>query len=190
MADAFRGGFKQIDTLLKKADLDSVPDAVSKPLKELQGKIDEFFEVANSKAATKSDIVPGRGDAGGGRAASNATDPVDDLPTVIYTKTETPEISANIENALNSGAPDQLNRATSKSVIRRNRREELADTPKAKQGKSLDEYPFASTQQGGKGATVAEVPKREQDIQGGKMSSFYQKNGIGDGDPFRVKVED
>lgn len=38
---------------------------------------------------------------------------------------------------------------------------------------SWDEYPFASTQQGGIGATVMLVPKVEQDAQGGTLNAFY-----------------
>jgi hypothetical protein len=38
---------------------------------------------------------------------------------------------------------------------------------------SLDEYPFASTFQGGAGASVAEVPLKEQTIQGNHLSYFY-----------------
>ena len=71
-------------------------------------------------------------------------------------------------------------RLTNKKMIDRKRRQALKDTPKANPGNSLDEYPFASTQQGGSGAKVAEVPVTEQNRQGGKMSSFYQNNNVGD----------
>lgn len=53
---------------------------------------------------------------------------------------------------------------------------------------SPDEYPFASTLQGGAGARVAGVPLQEQRIQGRVLSRFYQKYGIGDGDQFGVAV--
>jgi len=42
--------------------------------------------------------------------------------------------------------------------------------------------------QGGAGARVEGVPLGEQRIQGGVLSSFYQKFGIGQGDPFQVVV--
>jgi hypothetical protein len=50
----------------------------------------------------------------------------------------------------------------------------------------LDEYPFACSAQGGCGATVGAVPVGEQSYQGGVLSQFFQRNGIGVGDPFNV----
>ena len=52
------------------------------------------------------------------------------------------------------------------------------------------EFPFASTKEGEKGARVKEVPAREQSVQGGKLSQFYQRNNIKDGDKFKVKVKE
>ena len=51
----------------------------------------------------------------------------------------------------------------------------MKNAEKAKAGNSLDEYPFASSKQGGAGANVKSVPASEQNIQGGTMSSFYKK---------------
>ncbi len=48
----------------------------------------------------------------------------------------------------------------------------------------LDEYPFASTVEGGVGASVMMVDKREQRIQGGQISSMY--NWVNPGDRFFV----
>jgi hypothetical protein len=60
-------------------------------------------------------------------------------------------------------------------------------------GMSCDEYPFASTREGGghagaMGSGWAWVPVKEQGSQGGLISSFYQNERILDGDPFYVKV--
>lgn len=41
-------------------------------------------------------------------------------------------------------------------------------------GRSCDEYPFASTSQGGAGATIAKVPLRNNLVPGGIFSAFYQ----------------
>lgn len=54
---------------------------------------------------------------------------------------------------------------------------------------SPDEYPFASSMQGGAGAQIMGVPLKEQRIQGGVLSAFYRKFGIGHGDPFEVVVK-
>ena len=101
-----------------------------------------------------------------------------------------PNTADNIENAIQQGAPTTLNRVTSKSQIRKNRRAALRGQQSAGPGKSLDEYPFASCAQGGAGSCVRAVPASEQSIQGGKLSQFYQRNNIGDGDAFDVKVVD
>jgi len=44
-------------------------------------------------------------------------------------------------------------------------------------GDSCDEYPFASTNQGGAGAVLRCVPLSHNTIQGRQLSSFYAKNG-------------
>ncbi|PVW04881.1 hypothetical protein DEA06_08975 [Microbacterium sp. Gd 4-13] len=53
-------------------------------------------------------------------------------------------------------------------------------------GRSLDEYPFASTAQGGSGAYVGAVPVAEQSYQGGVLGGFYRSNKIAPGDEFGV----
>ena len=115
---------------------------------------------------------------------------VGDLPTVVFTREKTPGIADNIQKVQAECAPEVLNRASIKSEIRRNRREALANSDKAPAGESLDEYPFASTTQGGRGSRFERVLVSEQNRQGGTLSSFYQKNDIKDGDPFRVEVRD
>ena len=99
-------------------------------------------------------------------------------PTIEFSKSETPGIARNIENAIAEGAPSTLNRETAKSQIRKNRRDALRGQSSAGPGQSLDEFPFASSKQGGTGACVASVCAREQSIQGGKLSQFFQRNNI------------
>jgi Deoxyribonuclease NucA/NucB len=53
---------------------------------------------------------------------------------------------------------------------------------------SCDEYPFASTLQGGRGASIAGVPKVEQRRQGGALRAFYAKQRVRVGDQFLVVV--
>ena len=59
---------------------------------------------------------------------------------------------------------------------------------KPKPKMSCDEYPFASTYEGGKGATIAEVPLKENQSQGGQLNAFYKKNNIQDGDCYIVNI--
>ncbi|MEU8975989.1 NucA/NucB deoxyribonuclease domain-containing protein [Streptomyces monashensis] len=59
---------------------------------------------------------------------------------------------------------------------------------------SCDEYPFASTREGGlamnpPNRAIAWVPLPEQKAQGGILRAFYQSNRILPGDPFYVNVD-
>jgi len=87
-----------------------------------------------------------------------------------------------------NGHPSVLNRIEGRDAIRAQRADALAGQTRPPSGYSLDEFPFASTRQGGAGAQVAQVPVIEQNIQGGMLSSFYQKYGITHGAPFKVIV--
>jgi len=122
-------------------------------------------------------------DAGAKTGAMNA---IDDIPTIHFDGS-TPNISRNIREAQEAGQPSLLHRETNPAVIAANR----AENVKGWKGPgSMDEYPFASTREGGLGATLAGVPLQEQRIQGGMLSSFYQRYNIGPGDAFRVVVDD
>lgn len=51
---------------------------------------------------------------------------------------------------------------------------------------SCDEYPYASSQEGGAGSVTRCVPATENSRQGGTLSSFYTNNAIEDGDAYNV----
>ena len=51
---------------------------------------------------------------------------------------------------------------------------------------SCDEYPFASTDQGGAGASAANVQLRQNRIQGGLIGGFYRSQRILTNDAFWV----
>jgi len=51
---------------------------------------------------------------------------------------------------------------------------------------SCDEFPFASTREGGAGSCTVNVPLSEQRSQGGQLSSFYRNNGVRFGDTITV----
>lgn len=107
------------------------------------------------------------------------------LPTLEINAAKMPNIADDIESAIASGQPAVLTRTTDGAVIASNR-------AAACQGfcgvGSPDEFPFASTLEGGAGATVRGVPLAEQRIQGGVLSSFYRQFGINDGDQFFATV--
>ena len=119
---------------------------------------------------------------------NNSADPCDCLPTVEFSLSGSmPDVAANIQAAQQAGHPNLLHRITSRSAIRRNRRQACGSVTCAS-GESCDEYPFASSQEGGTGARTQCVPAGQQNSQGGTLSSFYSSNGIGDGDSYCVKV--
>jgi|GEM_PF-3835151 len=57
-----------------------------------------------------------------------------------------------------------------------------------REGWSCDEYPFASTYQGGEYASFAIVPEAENSRQGGQLSRFYRASAVRAGDTFLVVV--
>jgi RHS repeat-associated protein len=118
---------------------------------------------------------------GGAKVASAAKK----VPTVTFSRGRAPGLGQNFDDAVAKGAPTQLTRVGN-AARNANRRAALRGQPRAPAGQSLDEYPFASSAQGGAGSTVRAVPKAEQDYQGGVLSSFYQRHGVNIGDDYNV----
>jgi hypothetical protein len=58
-----------------------------------------------------------------------------------------------------------------------------------KGGPSMEEFPFASTKQGGPGAYLAQVPIVEQRAQGRLLANFYRVNDVKPGDPFGIWID-
>lgn len=97
-----------------------------------------------------------------------------------------PNIAKNIENAQLAGHPDILTYG-GPGMNQVNRPAALRGIPRLPR-LSIDEYPFASTLEGGDGAWVGHVPPREQHIQGGVFGQFLLRNNLGPGDSFRVRT--
>jgi hypothetical protein len=61
-------------------------------------------------------------------------------------------------------------------------------------GYNCDEYPFASTEEGGAGSSIRGVPEKENSRQGGRLNIFFTNNHVLDhapgrrGEDFKVKV--
>ena len=87
------------------------------------------------------------------------------------------------------GQPFLLTRADPATTYLR-RQDALQGFPLAPSGSGMsrDEYPFASTMQGGAGATRGYVPALENWTQGGQLSWFYTKNNIQPGSSFLVQT--
>ncbi len=114
-----------------------------------------------------------------GRSASIA-----DLPTLQISASKYPGLVDNILNAQLAGHPDVLTYGGNPAV---NRAAALDGVPNIA-GLSRDEYPFASTLEGGAGSWVGHIPSYEQNAQGGMLKNFYQQNNIQPGNQFRVNV--
>jgi hypothetical protein len=110
------------------------------------------------------------------------------LPIHYNDPAEMPNISAHIEKAITEGKPDVATRQIGKKAKRGRRKEALEGLPGLPDTHSWDEFPYASTKEGGKGASTAAVPRTEQNIQGWRLAQFYRKHKIGHGDQFRVRV--
>ena len=116
--------------------------------------------------------------------------------TVNFDGQNFPCISYNIATAQTAGQPVTLTRTTNTSTIKNNRKlscgglaadvTALNNTGGPGTPASCDEYPFASTLQGGGGAQAMIVPAFENNAQGGVLSGFYQTNQIGNGTAFNV----
>ena len=109
-------------------------------------------------------------------------------PTLRFPCSRMPNVCANMRNAIRLGKPRLLTRTTNRSQIRRNRRNSGCRSLGRRTGYNCDEYPFASSFQGGHGAVVRLVPIRENSIQGGILAAFYLRNRIGHGGCYRVSV--
>jgi RHS repeat-associated protein len=86
-------------------------------------------------------------------------------------------------DAFRQGKPEILHYDADKKRQELRRAISLKGIP-TKKDNQRDEYPYASTTEGGSGALVTYVPSRENSIQGGMLGGLYKK--INDGDPFLV----
>ena len=110
------------------------------------------------------------------------------LPVLEFDSNEFKQKTANMQSKMGPNGERTLTRQTSKSAIRRTRKAALKGKTKAGKGKSLDEFPFASSKEGGKNANVMAISRKEQHKQGGKMSGFYKKHKIKNGKKYIVRV--
>jgi Deoxyribonuclease NucA/NucB len=107
------------------------------------------------------------------------------LPVFVVDARRTPAIAAHLRAAQAAGKPAILHRVLPTPRDRR---------PGACRGwrgpGSCDQYPFASTIEGGPGkASIAGVPPREQRRQRGDLAGFYRRHRLGNGDAFVVVVQ-
>ena len=104
------------------------------------------------------------------------------LPTLAFDYNTHPDLSDNIWHAQQAGHPRIL---TWQGASDANRGEALRGIPRIL---SRDEYPFASTAQGGAGAWVGHIPVNQNRAQGLMISNFRRANNLQPGDRFVVCV--
>ncbi len=95
----------------------------------------------------------------------------------------TPTIYEATNDAFKANKPQVLTYDDDKDARDRRRREATMGT-QTQPGMQRDEYPYASTEEGGTGAQVTLVPSYENSLQGGQLSLLYRL--IEDGDRFLV----
>lgn len=144
---------------------------------ELIGDGETQFMVAASAASEVHKCTPQQ---------SLAAEQCDDLRFVIIDAARMPFIARNISTAWTAGKPGVLTKDRTAEVA--NRRKVCLSSFPRPHGGQCDEFPFASTRQGGEGAQEHEVPARENQCQGGTLSRGYVASGIGDGDDFLVVI--
>jgi hypothetical protein len=115
-------------------------------------------------------------------------------PVFRISKAQFPGHAQLLENAQTQGISLKgLTRLTGKNNIRRNRRRSQAPIRKAKgpppAGHDYDEFPYASTHQGGTGARVEANVSADNQGAGRALGAFYRTNNIGEGDSFDVEID-
>ena len=111
------------------------------------------------------------------------------VPKFDVSMSRTPEVAETLRKGIEEGQPTLLQRTENERLKNRNRAAAIKNFVRRK-GVSPDEFPYASTYQGGEGATVHGVSIFAQRQQGGMLSSFYQNNNLRDRDYFLVRLVD
>lgn len=110
----------------------------------------------------------------------------DDVKILAISAAKMPFIARNISTAWEAGHEGVLTKDSAAEPA--NRKDVCQPSFPRPHGGQCDEYPFASTSQGGAGAQEQEVPARENQCQGGTLSIRYRAARIADGDDFVVVI--
>lgn len=104
-----------------------------------------------------------------------------------------PNHTKMLDNAFENGhSLKNLKRAKGTKAASKNRHPYQKDIRKKQGGPKkdhdYDEFPCASTEQGGKGAHVEEVLSSENQAAGRDLGKFYREQGIKHGDDFDIEI--
>jgi RHS repeat-associated protein len=114
----------------------------------------------------------------------NLVGAAEELPQLEVSASKYPDLAQNIYHAQQAGHPQVL---TAGGDIAANRAAALDGVPKIP-GLSRDEYPFASSKEGGEGAWVGHIPPSQQNSQGGLIKNFNNANNITPGMQYKVAI--
>jgi RHS repeat-associated protein len=124
--------------------------------------------------------------------AVNSSGVAESLPVHVIDSTAHAPQANNDLRALQNGAPAILTRRqASEATFRQVRRHAQAHAPRPRRFASnatWEEYPFASTYEGGAGATLTLSPGSVNSSHGNALKQFYQDAGVLDGNRFIVRV--
>ena len=106
------------------------------------------------------------------------------LPELKISAGRYPELADNILNAQKAGHPNVLTHGGNSAA---NRAAALDGVPNIRP-LSRDEYPFASSLEGGGGSWIGHVPVSQQNAQGAILKNFFKQNSIKAGDQYQVII--
>lgn len=119
-----------------------------------------------------------------GSITAAETTAAEELPQLEISASQYPDLAENILNAQQAGNPQVL---TAGGDIAADRAAALQGVPNIP-GLSRDEYPFASSMEGGEGAWVGHIPVSQQNAQGALIKNFMKANNIAPGSQYRVVI--
>lgn len=119
-------------------------------------------------------------------AAYVSNSPKKEIPVIIVPKNRYPESAQHIEEAQLEGHPSQLTRCG--LCARKNRRDALKNILTVP-FKDRDEYPFASTLEGGKGSSVKHIDFRDNRGSGIYIRHQLNRKGVKEGESYIIRVE-
>lgn len=109
------------------------------------------------------------------------------LPKFEYKSESYPEILSHDYDAQANGKPTTLTYTNDRALQDSNRHDSLSGI-KTKPGLDRHEYPYASTYQGGKGASANTLNRTQNQIHGKDLRLFYGENNRVDGFRFFVNT--
>ncbi|WP_265594876.1 NucA/NucB deoxyribonuclease domain-containing protein [Haloferula sp. BvORR071] len=148
----------------------------------------QFDDARRALATALSSSTPAAKAASNAEQTAGGTSNEDtELPEVHFSLSGLPELASNILHALQAGHPAVLTYLGNRRAKRANRRAATYGVPSIA-GFSRDEYPFASSREGGKGAWVGHVPVWQQDLQAKLIGALVSKHKLKPGHRYRVVI--